>query len=309
MSDSPDAMLAAVAQRAREAAPLDAAALAGARLELIDGLARLFESQQGGAPGACLGPLLPGATFVGGARVPGSALELEPSQAAWCIAWLAGDAFLGGLLPLADYLARRAVLTGSRPAKLASLLEAVAQARALAAAIHLPAPAHEAPVLAGCAARVAVSAVASKLLGASVAESAAAVSLAFGEGLAPLDGSDAGARARSCAAAAAAGVRMALFARAGAPGLPRILSTRPGGFEASLLGGGRVELLDAPSAGVAVASAAPVDPLLAWHRFDGAVRRRFSARQAERLLGVVHDAAPLETLPVQTFVAALVRPA
>jgi 2-methylcitrate dehydratase len=302
----PDAILAALAQRARDAAPLDAAALGVARLALIDALARLFEAQDSGAPAACLGPLLPGATFVGGARVPGSALELEPSQAAWCIAWLAGDAFLGGLLPLVDYLARRAVLSGARPARLASLLEAIAQARALASTIRLPAPAHEAPVLESCAARIAVSAVASRLLGASPAESEAAVSLAFAEGLAPLDGSDAGTRARSCAAAASAGVRTALFARAGAPGLPRIVSSRPGGFEASLLGGGQVSLDDTPAP--APASAPPADPLLVWHRFDGAVRHRFNARQAERLLGAIHADAPLETMPVQTFVAALVRP-
>ena len=306
MNDPADEIIATLAQRARDAAPLDAAALPDARLELIDALARLFDTQESGAPAACLGPLLPGATFVGGARVPGSALELEPSQAAWCIAWLAGDAYLGGLLPLADYLARRAVLNGARAPKLAWLLEAVAQARALAGSLRIPAPAHEAPVLESCAARVAIAATASRLLGASVVEAEAAVSLAFAEGLAPLDSSDAGTRARSCAAAAASGVRTALFARAGAPGLPRIVSSRPGGFEASLLGGGRMTL-DAPDPSPLVARARP-DPLLVWHRFGEAVRRRFKPRQAERLLASIHAEAPLEAMPLQTFVAALVRP-
>jgi hypothetical protein len=159
-------------------------------------------------------------------------------------------------------------------------------------------------VLESCAARVAVAAVGSRLLGASGAEAEAAVSLAFAEGLAPLDGSDAGTRARACAAAATAGVRSALFARAGAPGLPRIVSSRPGGFEASLLAGGHMTLADAAM----TPPGARPDPLLVWHRFEESVRRRFKPRQAERLLANIHADAPLEAMPVQSFVAALVRP-
>lgn len=297
-----DGIIATLARRAREDAPADDARLAVERLRLVDALAALFDHQESGAPAACLGPLLPGATFVGGARVPGSALELEPSQGAWCVAWLAGDPFVGGLLPLTDWLARRAVLTGARAPKLPVLLHAIAQARDLAGALRLPAPAHEAPVLRSCAARVAIAAVGARLLGGTQAEGEVAVSLAFGDGLAPLEGNDAGARARSCAAAAAAGVRAALFARAGAPGLPRILTARPGGFEASLLGGGQVTLDAAPPD-----EAAP-DPLGVWHRFDGAVRRRFNERLAERLLSNLNAEAALDTMAIQSFVAALIRP-
>jgi len=37
--------------------------------------------------------------------------------------------------------------------------------------------------------------------------------------------------------------------------------------------------------------------------------RRFKPRQAERLLANIHADAPLEAMPLQSFVAALVRPA
>jgi 2-methylcitrate dehydratase len=300
-----DAIIVTIAHRAREAAMPDTQRLIAERLRLIDTLAQVFESQESGAPAACLGPLLPGATFVGGARVPGSALELEPSQASWCTAWLAHDAFIGALLPLLDYLARRAVLTGARAPRVTALLEAIAHARGLAASLRLPAPAHEAPVLESCAARIAIAAVGARLMGGSAHEAQVAVSLAFADGLAPLDGSDVGAKARACAAAAAAGVRAALFARAGAPGLPGIVSGRPGGFEASLLGGGVVTLGEAS----AFEAAAPMpDALATWHRFEGAVRRRFNPRHAERLLAAVHAEAVLDVMPVQTLVASLVRP-
>ena len=69
-----------------------------------------------------LGPVVPGATMPGGARVPGTAHELDPVRAAWNIGamvrwldyndtWLAAEwghpsDNLGGLLALADYQAR-----------------------------------------------------------------------------------------------------------------------------------------------------------------------------------------------------------
>jgi len=70
-----------------------------------------------------LAPIVPGATLTGGARVPGTSLQLDPAQAAFCIGtqirwldfndtWLAAEwghpsDNLGAILALADYLGRR----------------------------------------------------------------------------------------------------------------------------------------------------------------------------------------------------------
>jgi 2-methylcitrate dehydratase len=78
-----------------------------------------------------LAPIVPGATLAGGARVPGTDLELDPAQAAFCIGsqirwldfndtWLAAEwghpsDNLGTVLAVADWLSRRNVRTGRAP--------------------------------------------------------------------------------------------------------------------------------------------------------------------------------------------------
>ena len=78
-----------------------------------------------------LGPIVPGATLPGGARVPGTSHELDPAQAAFAIGtqirwldfndtWLAAEwghpsDNLGAILAVADYLGRRAVREGTAP--------------------------------------------------------------------------------------------------------------------------------------------------------------------------------------------------
>ncbi|HET7562874.1 MAG TPA: bifunctional 2-methylcitrate dehydratase/aconitate hydratase [Rhodanobacteraceae bacterium] len=78
-----------------------------------------------------LAPVVPGATLAGGARVPGTALELDPAQAAFCIGtqirwldfndtWLAAEwghpsDNLGTILAVADWLSRKAVREGGKP--------------------------------------------------------------------------------------------------------------------------------------------------------------------------------------------------
>jgi len=77
-----------------------------------------------------LAPIVPGATLEGGARVPGTSLQLDPAQAAFCIGtqirwldfndtWLAAEwghpsDNLGTILALADYLGRRAQREGDK---------------------------------------------------------------------------------------------------------------------------------------------------------------------------------------------------
>ncbi len=78
-----------------------------------------------------LGPVVPGATLPGGARVPGTSHELDPVQAAFAIGtqirwldfndtWLAAEwghpsDNLGSILAVADYLSRQAEREGGKP--------------------------------------------------------------------------------------------------------------------------------------------------------------------------------------------------
>ncbi|WP_201314207.1 bifunctional 2-methylcitrate dehydratase/aconitate hydratase [Dyella sp. EPa41] len=78
-----------------------------------------------------LGPVVPGATLPGGARVPGTSHELDPVQAAFAIGtqirwldfndtWLAAEwghpsDNLGAILAVADYLGRKAAREGGTP--------------------------------------------------------------------------------------------------------------------------------------------------------------------------------------------------
>jgi hypothetical protein len=249
------------------AAPLAAPCIALARVELIDALAALFEAQQAGVPAACVAPLLPGALLAGGARVPGTSLELDPPQAAWCIAWPCGNARVGALLALGDYLARRAVLAGSRPPLVAQLLQGLASARTLATNRDVPG-----------ATDVVLAGIAAQWLGGD--ETLVATTLALAAtGPAPQD----------VAAAAFAALRAALLARAGV--LPA--------------GDARLALHDQPLA----APAAALDEAAVWRRFELAVAARFPARQVPRLLAAVGPNVDLAALPLQRFVAALVRAA
>jgi len=85
-----------------------------------------------------LAPIVPGATLAGGARVPGTALELDPAQAAFCIGtqirwldfndtWLAAEwghpsDNLGTVLAMADWLSRRRTRDGGQPLTIRDVL-------------------------------------------------------------------------------------------------------------------------------------------------------------------------------------------
>jgi 2-methylcitrate dehydratase len=91
-----------------------------------------------------LGPLVPGATLPGGARVPGTSWELDPVQAAYNIGvqvrwldfndtWLAAEwghpsDNLGAILAVADYISRRNVRDGGKPLTIKDVLTAAIKA-------------------------------------------------------------------------------------------------------------------------------------------------------------------------------------
>jgi 2-methylcitrate dehydratase len=108
---------------------------------LMDTLACGFQALKYPACTRLMGPVVPGATMPGGARVPGTSYELDPVQAAFNIGamirwldfndtWLAAEwghpsDNLGGILAVADYLARRHALQGRQPATVRDVLTAM----------------------------------------------------------------------------------------------------------------------------------------------------------------------------------------
>ena len=102
-----------------------------ARYMLLDSLACAMLAMKFPECVKHLGPLVPGAVLPGGARVPGTAWELDPVQAAYNIGvlvrwldfndtWLAAEwghpsDNLGAILAVADYLSRKAVREGGTP--------------------------------------------------------------------------------------------------------------------------------------------------------------------------------------------------
>ena len=121
---APDPLLVAIASYAREARIDSDLAYETARYCLMDTLACGLQALKYPACTRLLGPVVPGATLPGGARVPGLDFELEPVQAAFNIGamvrwldfndtWLAAEwghpsDNLGAILAVADYRARAA---------------------------------------------------------------------------------------------------------------------------------------------------------------------------------------------------------
>src|ERR1017187_3877308 len=119
---TPDHLLAAIADYVLGHEIRSDLAYDTARYCLMDTLACGFQALAYPACRRLLGPVVPGATMTGGARVPGTSYELDPVQAAFNIGcmirwldfndtWLAAEwghpsDNLGGILAVADYLSR-----------------------------------------------------------------------------------------------------------------------------------------------------------------------------------------------------------
>ncbi len=132
---APDHVLTAIADYALSYVIESPLAYETAGYCLMDTLACGFQALKYPACTKLMGPVVPGATLTGGARVPGTSYELDPINAAFNIGamirwldfndtWLAAEwghpsDNLGGILAVADYLSRsgkpvtvRDVLTG-----------------------------------------------------------------------------------------------------------------------------------------------------------------------------------------------------
>jgi len=252
-----DALLVQLATYARDARIDSTLAYDTARACLMDSLACAFQALKFPACVQRLGPTVPGATLPGGARVPGTAHELEPVQAAFNIGalvrwldfndtWLAAEwghpsDNLGAILAVADYLARQSELTGDTPPTMRDVFTAMIKAHEIQGVIALENAFNRRGLDHVLLVRIASTAVATAMLGGSLEQVVNALSNAFLDGAALRayrHAPQAGPR-KSWAAgdATSRAVRHALLALKGETGYPAALTAKTWGFNDVVLKG------------------------------------------------------------------------
>jgi 2-methylcitrate dehydratase len=245
-----DAALTTIAEYARNFPVASETAYATARYCLMDTLACGFQALKYPACRRLLGPVVPGAVMPGGARVPGTSYELDPVQAAFNIGamirwldfndtWLAAEwghpsDNLGGILAVADYRARLAVMSGQAPPTVRDLLTAMIKAHEIQGVLALENSFNRVGLDHVLLVRVASTAVVAAMLGGSLEQVVNAVSNAWIDGgalrtyrHAPNTGSR---KSWAAGDATSRAVRLALIALTGEMGYPSALSAKTWGF-------------------------------------------------------------------------------
>jgi 2-methylcitrate dehydratase len=217
---------------------------------LMDTLGCGLEALEYPACTKLLGPIVPGTLVPHGVRVPGTSYQLDPVQAAFNIGamirwldyndtWLAAEwghpsDNLGGILAVADWLARIAATEGKPSPTMRSVLTAMIKAHEIQGCLALENSFNKVGLDHVVLVKVASTAVVCGLLGLSREQTINAISLAWVDGQslrtyrhAPNTGSR-----KSWAAGDATGraVRLALMARAGEMGYPSALTAKTWGF-------------------------------------------------------------------------------
>src|SRR5467141_565353 len=192
-----------------------------------------------------MGPVVPGATLTNGARVPGTAYELDPINAAFNIGamirwldfndtWLAAEwghpsDNLGGILAVADWLSRNGT-----PLAVRDVLTAMIKAHEIQGVIALQNSFNRVGLDHVVLVKVASTAVVSNLLGLSREAIVNAVSHAWVDGHslrtyrhAPNTGSR---KSWAAGDATSRAVRLALISKTGEMGYPSVLTAKTWGF-------------------------------------------------------------------------------
>jgi 2-methylcitrate dehydratase len=247
---APDAALVAIAEYAKSYHITSKQAYETARYCLMDTLACGFQALKYPACTKLLGPVVPGAVMPGGARVPGLSYELDPVQAAFNIGamvrwldfndtWLAAEwghpsDNLGGILAVADYLARKAVMEGKTPPTVRDLLTGMIKAHEIQGVLALENSFNRVGLDHVILVRVASTAVVTAMLGGSLEQVTNAVSNAWIDGgalrtyrHAPNTGSR---KSWAAGDATSRAVRHAFIALTGEMGYPSALSAKTWGF-------------------------------------------------------------------------------
>ncbi len=217
---------------------------------LMDTLACGFQALDYPACTKLLGPVVPGATMPGGARVPGTSYELEPVMAAFNIGamirwldfndtWLAAEwghpsDNLGGILATADYLSRIARTEGRDPLTMKDVLTAMIKAHEIQGVLALENSYNRVGLDHVLLVRVATTAVVTRMLGGDRDQVINAVSHAWIDGCslrtyrhAPNTGSR---KSWAAGDATSRGVRLALIAMTGEMGYPSALTAQTWGY-------------------------------------------------------------------------------
>jgi 2-methylcitrate dehydratase len=314
-----DRLLQEIADYTRTARIDGAEAWETARYCLLDALGCGLLALGYPACGKLIGPVVPGAILPGGARVPGTSYELDPVQAAFCIGamirwldfndtWLAAEwghpsDNLGGILAVADYLARGAAREDRDGPTMRTVLEAMIKAYEIQGVLALNHGFNRVGLDHVLLVRIASTAVVTAMLGGSRAEVINALSHAF------LDGGalrtyrhapNAGSR-KSWAAgdATSRAVRLALMARQGEMGYPSALSASIWGFQ------------DVLFRGQPLALAQPLGSYVMEHiLFKVAFPAEFHAQTAVEAACALHPQvkdrlAEIQTIRIQTQESAL----
>ncbi len=243
---APDAVLTAIADYALGKDISSALAYETAAYCLMDTLACGFLALKYPACTKLLGPIVPGAILNRGARVPGTAYELDPVTAAFNIGtmirwldfndtWLAAEwghpsDNLGAILAVADYLSRN-----GKPQRVSDVLTAMIKAHEIQGVLALQNSFNRVGLDHVLLVRVASTAVATVMLGGTREQVINAVSNAWIDGgalrtyrHAPNTGSR---KSWAAGDATSRAVRLALIALRGEMGYPSALSAKTWGFQ------------------------------------------------------------------------------
>ena len=304
-----------------------------ARWCLMDALASGFLALADPRCARRLGPVVRGASMVGGARVPGTSFELDPARAAFIIgvmtrwthdddAWLATGCGhpadpLGGILAAADYQSRLAVAAAGAPPTVRDVLTAMIKAHELRAATAPPGGSAGAAGEQTALLRAAGAAVVTALLGGTREQVVEAAAGAWsGGGAPPAAGpatpvrsrkgwtvgeanSDAARRAFKALGRATNDLPARSSLPAAAAGVPA--ASQAFAYPPSV---GSPCLAEAPVASAHGRTAAV--PLL-LRKFDGATAAIFPKARCAAMRAAFQDAAVTDAMPVSAFVALFVN--
>ena len=233
-----------------------------ARYCLMDSLACMYQALDYSECTKLLGPVVPGAGLPGGARVPGTSWELDPVAAAFNIGtlvrwldfndtWLAAEwghpsDNLGSILAVSDYVTRRSAREGKPELRMGDVLTAMIKAHEIQGVLALENSFNRVGLDHVLLVRIASTAVASQILGASREQTINALSHAWIDGAAlrtyrhaPNTGSR---KSWAAGDATSRAVRLALIALTDEMGYPSALSAPKWGFSDVLFRGNPVTL-------------------------------------------------------------------
>src|SRR6187551_2680381 len=246
----PDKILVDLADYAARYQPESREAIDTARVNLMDALGCGLLALRYPECTKRLGPVVPGAVLKDGARIPGTAWQLDPVHAAFNIGamirwldfndtWLAAEwghpsDNLGGILACADYISRKNLAEGKAPLTIKDVLTAMIKAHEIQGVFALENSFNRVGLDHVILVKIASTAVVANMLGCTYDQVVNAVSQAWVDGQslrtyrhAPNTGSR---KSWAAGDATSRAVRLALISKTGEMGYPSVLTAKGWGF-------------------------------------------------------------------------------